>query len=197
MFSDNFNRADEILDAGANWTAVVGGRDRLEVDNNRLESNGTDSSQEAYLAPDQGSADMYAEADWLGSTFTTDYLAVRLVSNTDLIGMGPGAGSTIRLAKIVGGTVTTFGSVSNAGVLRWRIEVEGTTVRGYVDTGSGFGSPFHTETGVTDHATNTRAGFRTTAVGGTDGVALWDNFETGALAAPKSAVVVMRRRRGY
>lgn len=60
-FCDDFNRANENLEASANWTRVDGSAGDTSISGNLLVSNTTSTTGGAYQCPDIGSGDKYVE----------------------------------------------------------------------------------------------------------------------------------------
>jgi hypothetical protein len=134
-FSDDFNRAAEILEASPNWLRVDGEEGQAVINANRLRIvlPQVDGTRATYLSPDTGSTNLYAQATFVGTTgdgligvSITDsnnlISSARVGSNVNLasrkdgvstvLGTWPAAGSTIRLEYVDGvATVKVNGSV--------------------------------------------------------------------------------------
>lgn len=111
-FSDDFNRADENLEASANWTRVDGVAGALGVRSNAMaQLNVTDT---AYRSPDQGSTDHFTQATQASAvTAWGGFMCVKLTDSNNFIGIRwAGAGNGVDLFQRVGGG---FLSLGNAG----------------------------------------------------------------------------------
>ena len=67
-FSDNFNRADENVEASADWTRVDGSAGMAVIFGNRVKSTTAPTFGAAYQCPNLGSTDQYVQAKFQGST---------------------------------------------------------------------------------------------------------------------------------
>ncbi|MEX2122374.1 MAG: hypothetical protein WD795_00645 [Woeseia sp.] len=194
QFADDFNRADELLNA-TSWTKATGGASALlAVDNNQVESDGVESARRLYTAPDQGSANMYAHADVAGFTGRGNprvaSIVVRAQGDQDYLWIGVSNTGVVECGQRVANSDTTYftaGGATNPDALR--IEAEGTNVRCYEDDGAGGWTLLETENSVSVFASETSAGLVTAL--GTDAVPLWDNYETGALNADDGSLLLL------
>lgn len=187
LFSDDFNRSDEALDNSADWTkAGGGGGSELQVLSSGVALANAAGGRRAYTAPDQGISDAYVSSavpsGLAGRSGTTNnQLAIRFSDTSNYIGLGIGQGGTAECGIRVAGSWTAYGTVYAADAVGLKIEAEGTTIRCYVDTGSGFGSPFHTESNVTTNQSETLVAYISNL--NSPGTAVWDDFDTGNLSA--------------
>jgi hypothetical protein len=133
---DNFNRANGA--PGANWSSVSGGTPPTIISNQLVgavslsggvrwagTSVGNDCFVEANCTPGTGTGTISVQAR---ADVTTD--------NEYAFTWGAGAGGEYILEKWVGGVVTNLGNTTGVGFTgtrRFRIEVEGTAIRGYVN----------------------------------------------------------------
>ena len=127
MFTDNFNRTNENLDASANWTVVTGTTGAAIISSNQL---GVDTAQPSGLivCPDQGLADHYAEYD-LQNVFTHSYVVCRATDGDNFIGLR-GWDNKWDLDKYVAGVKTNIGQWATTPVAgdTARIECVGNTI---------------------------------------------------------------------
>lgn len=134
VFTDNFNRSNENLEASADWTRSGGSAGDAEVNSNKVKCDTTNSTGSAYQCPDQGSADHYSEgvANAAGFGFP---VCVRLTDANNFIGCRRNTISQVSMLKRVGGSFTTLatkGISSSTGNITLRIEAEGNDLRWYV-----------------------------------------------------------------
>ncbi len=173
MFTDNFNRTDENLEADANWTRVDGAAGKATVSTNKLSHVSGDES--AFQCPDQASADHYTQiVRQAGSGSSSFEIAVRLTDHDNFAGALRNASSNYQLYKRVGSTFTLLGQYSLVPAIGHveRVEASGNSIEVFIDTVSRVG-PIT----VTDHSTETRQGMVARATG----TELWDDFEAGVL----------------
>jgi hypothetical protein len=172
-FTDSFTRADENLEASANWTRVDGAAGAAAVRSNQLAQ--LSSTNTAYQCPDQSSADHYSQAVTKVSGAWTGFMAIRLTDSNNFIGTRPGT-NVIELYKRVSGTFTSLGSASASTAINavYYVEGSGNNLTVKVDGVTKLGP-----TSETAHNTVTRSGIvvRTTLN------PTLDDFESGALAA--------------
>lgn len=103
LFVDTFNRANENLEANANWQRVSGTAGAIAISTNRLAS--TVTTQSTYLIADALPVDRtnhFVEINWRGGT-TTGWLLARYTDENNYVGMQLLA-SVPTLYKRVGGT---------------------------------------------------------------------------------------------
>ena len=183
--SDNFDRTNEALDADAAWTKLGGtGGTELSIVSNQLENSNAAGARRAYESTDQSSADMTVSSDFVGAVAdmlgkTTNQVVGRLVDVDNYIGIGVGPIGQVNCGSRVAGTWTEFETTTQASVQAIKLELEGTNVRCYYDIGAGW-VLFHTELSVTDHSTETSAGY--VANQNNPGVAVWDNYSNTTIA---------------
>lgn len=104
-FSDNFNRANQLLDASANWTLVAGGgTPTISVFSNAAQASGTSSATAtAYLSPDLGSQRQSVSCTALG---TGGFVCVQLTDGNNFIGMRYYNGTTLQVMQMKAATLT-------------------------------------------------------------------------------------------
>lgn len=139
-FSDNFNRANEGLEASANWTRVGGTSGAAAVNSNKLNVTDTTSGGTAYRCPDIGTADHYVEARWLDNDRSSGpFICCRLTDNNNFIGVrfnGDSTSTHIEVYTRKAGTLSNLlnanSPINNGDVLRleaegnaWRVKVNG------------------------------------------------------------------------
>lgn len=178
-FTDAFTRADENLEASANWTRVDGAAGAGAVRSNQFAQ--LSSTNTAYQCPDQGSADHYSQATTAVSGSWTGFLSIRTTDSNNFIGTRPN-GSTIELYKRVSGTFTSLGSAAaNTGIgAVYYLEGSGNNLTVKVDSVTKIGP-------ISETALNTvtRSGIvvRTTLN------PTLDNFESGTLSSGVSGTI--------
>lgn len=112
MFTDDFNRANENLEASANWTRVDGTAGDMKVISNQVEFDTIDTAGAAYQCPDQGSADHYTRITRVDTATSGAFMcAVRLTDNANYIGVRYWSGS-VELYKKVSGTFTVLADIT-------------------------------------------------------------------------------------
>lgn len=110
-FLDDFNRADQNLEAFASYThsGIAGA---AAVRSNLLASNTTDSLGGLYLIPAQGSTEQYMQAAFRAepsASVPIGFIAVRATDTSNYIGLRRANGAW-ELYKRVAGTFTLLGS---------------------------------------------------------------------------------------
>lgn len=178
-FLDAFDRANENLEASANWTRVGGTAGAAQVVSNALHfTSGTDAT--AYQAPNFGSADHYAQAKRPSATEAEWFIACRVQDGDNFVGARlADTDSGWAVYKRVGGTFTVLGRWQMTSVFKTdsiaRLEVIGDEYQLIVDDKIlGKGS-------IGSHVdTATRAGF--ICRNDTTPNPAWDDFEHGILA---------------
>lgn len=137
-FVDNFNRADENLEASANWThdgLIAGG---AAVRSNALACLTTNSTGTSYKCPDQGSADHYAQFVARATANSGPFVCNRLADVNNFVGFRNN-GATLEVYRRVGGTLSLLNSsaqsIISGTVLRlectgtnWRVLKDGVQV---------------------------------------------------------------------
>lgn len=111
-YTDEFNRANEALEANANWTRVGGVAGGGQIVSNVLKSNTTDNAGTAYRCPDMGSASQYVSGVFQ-SNATSGFLCCRLTDPANYIGMRYNS-STLDIYKKITGNFALIRSVSVA-----------------------------------------------------------------------------------
>lgn len=178
-FLDNFDRANEDLEADAAWTRVGGTAGAAKVVSNALNfTSGTDAT--AYQAPNFGTADHYAQAKRPSASGAEWFLACRIQDGNNFVGARlASTDSGWAVYKRVGGTFTLLARYQMAATFKTnsiaRLEVLGGNYQLIVDgvvllTGA-IGS--HVDTA-------TRAGFICRNDTGVNPA--WDDFEHGILS---------------
>lgn len=113
VFSDNFQRADQNLEASASWTLLSGGI-AGGVAISSLESfiNDTSTGGSAYTCPDIGGADMYVQGSVPdNATGSASFLCLRLQDQNNWLGVRYAQGNaTLEMYKRVAGTLTRVAS---------------------------------------------------------------------------------------
>lgn len=134
IFTDNFNRADENLETSTNWTRVAGSAGDATVASNAC-AVPTTNALSYYSCPDIGSANHYAEAEWMTVAHAVGpFIACRIagINNNNFVGARwDNANTRIQLYKRVSGTFTNlanFTTALNAGD-RIRLECNGDNAR--------------------------------------------------------------------
>lgn len=139
IFADNFNRANENLEASANWTLIDGLAGNISVSSNHITCAQTSTADASYNCPNIGSDSMYVELDWnLTSGTPSMFFCGRHQDSNNFIGMrynGPTNG--VQIYKRVAGTFTNLGShagsITAGSTLRMEIDGTANTVRGLVN----------------------------------------------------------------
>lgn len=173
-FADNFNRANENLEASANWThdGLIAGA--MVVSSNRLRSTTSDLAGSGYLCPDVGIADHYVQYTAVDNPQGSgSFACCRMTDRGNFVGIRNHHG-TLEVFRRVGGTLAELHLASQgivAGDLL-RLECEGTNYRAYVN------GDLRASGAIGDATlTSTRQGVVSRYVSAT-----WaDNFEAGAL----------------
>jgi hypothetical protein len=188
QFTDDANRANELLDASANWAKLGGvGGSEMQVLSNQFALSNAAGGRRAYIAPDQADTSMYVEADIIGtianrSASTSVQIALRYQDQDNYIGAGVGSTGNFECGIRVAGTWTAYSPTSiDLGVTAIRLEAEGNEIRCYRDVGAGW-VLIHTESAVTTFNTQTDGGFISNLNAPNEPV--WDNFAVGGLSAP-------------
>ena len=105
-FTDNFNRADENLEADANWTLVDGAAGGLKIVSNVLKVDTTQSTG-SYHCPDQSTTDHYTQCVFNSSA--ESFLLIRADSGSNFIGLRHTSGAWQAYKRVSGG-FTLLGS---------------------------------------------------------------------------------------
>ncbi len=137
-FFDNFDRANENLEASPNWTLGDGIAGLAAIRSNKLASLATAGQAASYRCPNQGSANHYVEFTVSSATpgLSGSFVCCRLADSANFVGIR-NDGTTLQVYKRVADTLTqlhsTNGLVSVGSVLRleceagaWRAFVDGT-----------------------------------------------------------------------
>jgi hypothetical protein len=131
VFVDDFNRANENLEANAFWNRISGAAGALTVDTNRVRSTAT--AQSTFLLDDGiiSNTNHAVETDWRSGT-TTGWMLARYVDENNYVGMQILA-SIPTLYKRVAGTFTSYtpGVTSITAGDKVRIECFGQEIRLY------------------------------------------------------------------
>jgi hypothetical protein len=179
VFTDNFTRANQNLEASANWTLVAGGvAGSAAVVSNQLAVRPLSIGEGAYLCPNQGSANHYTQAMLKSATDNNAIyypVAVRVTDLNNFIGLRQFQG-TLQMHKRVAGTFTLLASLARTHVLDdvLRIQANGTAITGYLN-----GTPTLGPITVAEFTSVTRQGL--IVRGTTDFSPALDNFEAGTL----------------
>lgn len=184
-FTDEFTGTNgQELEARTGWSIAATGDLYARIFNNALRfvSGRGGGGKSAWQCTDQGSADQYVQAVTL-SNDANQFLTVRQVDKDNWVGFHRVTLSATgaRLCKMVAGSLTDSiitGPGSNGD--GFKIECDGSTVRLFQDTGSGF-SQVGTDQAITDHQTETSAGFVSAAT--SFSIAIYDDFENGTVGA--------------
>ena len=189
QFTDDFNRADELLDASSNWDRPTADGQNVNVVSNQLET-GTQTGRRLYRSPDQSDADQYVQADVPTLTNhpanTVSQIVLRATDRINYIGIGVSASGNIDCGIREANVYTSFWNGTPAGTVQaLKVEAEGNTIRCYYDVGAGFVLA-DTEINITTFNSITRAGI--TDASGTSGKPMFDNYENGALTTPTDFV---------
>lgn len=125
-FFDDFNRANENLEASPNWTRLDGSAGAAGVRSNACNVLITDTAGAAYVCPDLGSANHYVEANILD--INQQFIACRVTDRNNLFAFRRTAGNVIEVYTRIGGTfnlVATHGTAISTDMMR--LEVNGST----------------------------------------------------------------------
>jgi hypothetical protein len=178
-FQDNFNRADESLEASSDWTLTSGTAGSLTIVSSKLSCQIT-SPDSCYLCPDVTSDSMYVQMNWDHTAGTPSFfMGGRIQDANNFIGCRyNGSTNKVQLYTRIAGTFANLGNSSGtitAGdVVRMEINTTADTVRALVN-GSEVIAPVALS-GL--FAGTTRAGL----IGRTTFTTDWgDNFEAGEL----------------
>jgi len=136
IFTDNFNRANEVLETSTKWTRVGGSAGAVTVDSNAVAI--AIATETAYYSPDSSLTDHYAQgirpaASLADSGFP---VCVRLTDLSNFIGVRNSTGIGAELYKRVAGTFTQLGTTYNythAANDIWRLEVTGDVITFYLN----------------------------------------------------------------
>lgn len=132
VFTDDFNRANENLEASDDWTRVGGSAGAASINSNILDIN---SSGAVYTCPDTGSTNHYAQAQFpnTGSSLSRP-LAVRIVDEDNYVCAGQGGGAW-EITKVLAGSATQLANAGtqSAGAVA-RLEVSGGNARLLIDS---------------------------------------------------------------
>lgn len=187
-FSDDFNRADQLLSASPDWDSP---ERELEIVSQAVEVpfNSTHYSR----ATTDFTTDHFAQALATGAGGgNTGVLARCNVPSPDTheeatFYMFRYSNGAVQLFKLLSGSFTLIQSVSGSGsTVVERIECEGSTIRGIRD-----GSTIFTETDTSITA-GTRVGLRSTS-----STTSWDDFEAGNLGAVGPVGPFLRTSGGF
>lgn len=113
VFADNFQRADQNLEASANWTLLSGGiAGGVAISSLEPFVNDSSSGGSPYTCPDIGSANMYVQGSVPdNATGAASFLCLRLQDQNNWLGCRYVQGNaTIEVYKRVAGTLTRVGS---------------------------------------------------------------------------------------
>lgn len=168
-FTDDFNRANEALEASSNWNALLG--TGLDVVSNAV-SVTANGAQVFECVGATLAADQYAEAT-LATVASNAGVMARCDGTTDNLYFFRTSGSQWQMFRTVSGATTQIGTnveAPTAGDVL-RIECSGTTIRGLVNGVQ--------KISVTDStlSSGASAGFRCFNTSG----GIWDDFSMGDL----------------
>lgn len=161
MFSDDFNRADENVEASEDWTRTGGSAGAASILSNQVRFNTTDSlvGAVAFLSPDLGSADHWAQVELLAEN--NGAAIIRATDAANHIGARR-TSTSWQVYKSVAGVFTSLGTTASPALVAGdilRAEAIGDQISAYLNGGLILG-PF-TET---DHQAVTRTGFNARGV---------------------------------
>lgn len=138
VFSDNFNRADGVLETSPSWTVLTGTAGAATVSSNALSLAGSGkTSPTIYTGPNTGSVDHFAEAVTVSTASINSFpIAVRVNPNGDYIGLRQRGATGYQVFQSVGGTLTqlgaaAFGTVTAGNVVR--LSVSGNAVAVFIN----------------------------------------------------------------
>lgn len=182
VVTDDFNRADELLGASANWD--YGDHQVGAVVSNQLSLQGTFGRDTAYWSADTFQADCYVQADYITASTHDGGLALRISTGDvdpdhgDLYAARDNNSGT-DIVKFVGGSFTRIGSDGgDPSQGAWYFEADGSTLTLDIDT---------VQTIQVTDTSITAGGYSGFITDGYSGV--WDNFEAGDLGIPPSASI--------
>lgn len=131
-FTDNFNRANELLSVNPLWRVAGAEPNTFNVDANRLKTTGTVSTGTAARTPNLGSTN-HAVQFVISAGVTSNFVAVRMVDENNFVGVryDPSVTGLQLFTRISGtlaqvGTTYTIPSPKDGDVVR--MEVVGTQV---------------------------------------------------------------------
>lgn len=173
-FTDDFNRADENLDASPNWTLQSGTATQMGVRTNQLAAIG--SVESVWLCPNQGSANHYTEATWVATGGNGPFMACRLQDINNFVGVRSSA-TLYQIWTRIAGTLTQLSTTSPVPAVNdlVRIEANGDTVGLLINGIHITGSPFSLGgalSGITRQGVISRTAARNPWL---------DNYKSGAL----------------
>lgn len=129
-FYDDFNRADEDLEASPNWTRVGGSAGDIDITSNvaycRRSGDGT-----AYQCPDFGVGDKYVQGVIQAASGQFFPLCLRLTDNANFIGVRYNSGAYQLYSRT--GSFVLLGSYSADPLLLARLEMVGDDFEVFVD----------------------------------------------------------------
>lgn len=147
--TEDFNRADELLATSANWTELRAGLEHTIV-SNQCTQVGSDAPITRHETT-VGDADMQAQVEVQAAGWDTNDLvgpAARVDASTGVCYLfivkknASTNTTTYRIFTWNGTSLTSIqegaSAVPPSGAFTAKIEVEGTAIKGYVDTGGGF-----------------------------------------------------------
>lgn len=174
IFTDSFDRANENLEASANWTLMTGTAAAAVVASNALTLAGSGKTNPTiYTAPDTGSVDHFAEAVVNSvAALNSLHIAVRVNANGDYIGVRARSTTGYQVFQSVGGTLTQIlvaGTVAAGNIVR--LAVAGNAVALFIN---GAQSGATVSTTVT---TGTKPGI---VIRGENVTGVQDNWRSGA-----------------
>lgn len=177
VVTDNFNRADEELEASANWS-VSDADSSYSIVSNQLDitGGGTAERRTAHWSADSFGPNCYAQGDYVTKGTIDNGLMLRHDGTHPVSGnlyMGRDNGFDYDIAKIISGSFTRLTAGGSAATGEYYFEADGSTLTLKVD------SVQKLQTTDTDLTGADFAGFVT--VTGDGGI--WDNFEAGDLGA--------------
>lgn len=131
IFTDNFNRADENVNANAAWLLISGVATGVQIASNVIKANDTAGAGSAVAAGDMGSPDHYVQAmNNLSAGAGSSFLVARLMDYNNWVGVRYNPTSTqFEVYQRLGSTLTSLGSYVYAGGAGkiMRLEVVGNT----------------------------------------------------------------------
>lgn len=155
VFTDSFNRADDNLEASANWTRVDGLAGSLAIRSNQV-SAPTANVTGMYVSPDLGFADHYVEVTHTsnGSAGAGPFVCVRVTNGQNFIGVRQST-TNYNVFKVVGNAFTLLGNVAQTPAIgdKVRLQVVGNTLTVTIN-----GAATFTSSTITDVPASTRTG---------------------------------------
>lgn len=174
VFTDDFNRINQNLEADTDWTRVDGIEGGATVDTNQLAFIDAASNGSTYVCPDIGSPNMYVQARLKNVSVINFGIVGKMLDQVNFMGFRRTTGGNLQFQRRLAGS---FGNGHTGSVLALndvvRMEIVGTSVRLLINGVQDI-APFE----ETNFTSITRAGVtaRNTAAN-----PAWDDFEAGPL----------------